>query len=287
MGDMADKRSPDETGWDSADTKRLKKELRDEAVRLRDELKAEWQRQLAIQMEEFREQGGARRRETRSPGMRGGRPHARGGREPLSRERIVDEAMAIMGSEGLDKVTMRKVAWALDTGPASIYAHIRSMSELHGHMLDRILAGLDLDDSEGSWREQLSRLLIGYTQLLLETPELARSAVAARPAGHHYLALVERLLSLLDEGGIEMARAAWGVDLLLAWATANAAEHAETDDEAAREAEWEALRTAITHAEKYPHVSALGLDLLGGTGPERSAWIIDALINGIAATPRG
>ena len=276
---MADKWSAEDIGWDPAEARRLKKELRDEAIRLRDEFKSEFQRQMADQMEELRGQRGPGR--GRAP-RRPGRP----GREPLSRERIIDEAMKIMEKEGLDKVTMRKVAWGLDTGPASIYAHVRSMSELHGHMLDRVLANLDLEDTEGTWRERIARLLNRYWTHLLANPDLARSTVTARPSGHHYLALVERLLALLDEGGVDKDQASWGVDLLLLWATAGAAEHADREDEGAREAEWEALRTAVSHADLYPHISAIGLDLVGGNGSSRSQWAIEALLNGIAGTAR-
>ena len=278
---MADRWNTGNAGWDPNEAKRLKKELRDEAMRLRDEFTSEWQRQMAEQMEEMRGQRGPAR------GPRRGAP--RGGREPLSRERIVDQAMKIMEDEGFDKVTMRKVAWGLDTGPASIYAHVQSMSELHGHMLNRMLASLELEDSEGTWRERVARLLDRYRLHLLANPGLARSAVTARPSGHHYLALVERLLALLDEGGVPMSQASWGVDLLLLWATSSAAEHAKDEDQEAaesREGEWEALRTAVEHADRYPHISALGLDLVGGDGQSRSQWAIDALLAGIASTPR-
>jgi len=40
---------------------------------------------------------------------------------PLSREWIVAETITIMRTEGLEKATMRRVAQALDTGPASLY----------------------------------------------------------------------------------------------------------------------------------------------------------------------
>jgi Tetracyclin repressor-like, C-terminal domain len=59
----------------------------------------------------------------------------------------------------------------------------------------------------------------------MDHPEFARPALAARPTGHHSLAVVERLLALLHEGGIPPGQAAWGLDLLL-WVTARAAEHA-------------------------------------------------------------
>lgn len=260
--------------WTREDTARLKQELREEATRLAETLRREWMAATA-------EQAGPRRGGSRHHGDRG----AHFGRQPLSRERIVDSAMKIMEKEGLDKVTMRKVAWDLDTGPASLYAHVRSMAELHGHMLDRILAGMDLSQTDGDWRHRLAAVLDGYVALLMKYPEFARSAITAKPSGRNYLAVVERLLALMEEGGIAMTQAAWGVDLLLLWATAGAAEHAEGDHDD-QGTEWEALRTAVSNASEFPHISALGLDLISGDGEARSAWSIQVLLNGIAATPR-
>ena len=64
-------------------------------------------------------------------------------------------------------------------------------------------------------------------------PGTGPSARAARPSGEHYLSLVETLLALLAEGGVPAAQAAWGVDVLLQFATATAAEHAGRTRDAA------------------------------------------------------
>src|ERR1700722_19173459 len=42
---------------------------------------------------------------------------------PLSKETIVDAALAIVDADGLDAMTMRRVAQHFDTGAASLYAH--------------------------------------------------------------------------------------------------------------------------------------------------------------------
>src|SRR5690606_28095546 len=56
----------------------------------------------------------------------------RGGRtrRPLSRDLIVETAQAVVRAEGLDAVSMRRVAQELGTGPASLYAHVSDKDEL-------------------------------------------------------------------------------------------------------------------------------------------------------------
>lgn len=200
----------------------------------------------------------------------------------LTREGIVAAAVAVLRAEGLRKVTMRRLAEELDTGPASLYVYVRNTAELHAAVLDELLGTVVPARDEGPWRERLEQALTGYTAMLLEYPDLARSALTARPSGPHYLNLIESLLALLEEGGTPAAQAAWGVDLLLQHATATAAEHA---DEASEE-DWDALRHAVHEASErtHPRIAALAGPLLSGPPEARLSWGIRTLINGIERT---
>jgi AcrR family transcriptional regulator len=200
----------------------------------------------------------------------------------LTREGIVAAALEVLRAEGLQKVTMRRLAQELDTGPASLYAYVRNTAELHAAVLDELLGTVGPAPAEGGWRERLERVLVAYTRMLLEHPSLARSALTARPSGPHYLNLIETLLGLLDEGGVPRDRAAWGVDLLLQHATATAAEHA---DETPQE-EWDALGRALSAVSEraHPHIAAASGLLLSGAPEARVSWAFRALISGIEHT---
>ncbi|MEU7086973.1 TetR/AcrR family transcriptional regulator [Streptomyces achromogenes] len=200
----------------------------------------------------------------------------------LTREGIVAAAVAILRAEGLRKVTMRRLAQELDTGPASLYVYVRNTDELHAAVLDELLGTVGPAPAEGGWRERLERVLTRYTAMLLEHPSLARSALTARPSGPHYLRLIETLLGLLREGGVPGAQAAWGVDLLLQHATATAAEHAGEESPAAWEATARALREAP--ATTHPHIAADPGALLSGTPEARLSWAFQTLITGIERT---
>lgn len=191
-------------------------------------------------------------------------------------------ALSILRSEGLQKVTMRRLAQELDTGPASLYVYVRNTAELHAAVLDELLGTVEAAPAEGPWRERLERVLTSYTVMLFEHPTLARSALTAWPSGPHYLNLIESLLALLDEGGVPPAQAAWGVDLLLQHCTASAAEHAD----GAPEADWDALRRALrdTSPRTHPRIAALGDALLSGSPEDRLSWALRTLITGIERT---
>jgi AcrR family transcriptional regulator len=208
----------------------------------------------------------------------------------LSQAAIIAAAVSILRDEGLEHLTMRRLASVLDTGAASLYVYFRSTAELHAAVLDELLGTVTLgaEGSGGSWADRITRVLTSYTSVLIAHATLARSALVSRPSGPNYLALVERLLRLLHEGGVADDRAAWGIDLLLLFATSLAAEHGPRERADDLPAQEEALVAALRAASRaqYPAIAAVGEDLLSGPPEARYAWGIAVLLAGIAAAPR-
>lgn len=200
---------------------------------------------------------------------------------PLSRDGIVAVALRIMREEGLEQVTMRRLAKELDTGPAALYVYVVNMAELHGALLDELLTELPTAPDGG-----LVDLLCDYTELLFRHPGLARSVLSLRPSGPRYLGLIDRVLGLLEAAGVPAGPAAWGVDVLLQHATASAAEHSTRGESADADEEVYRLATAIEEAsaDDYPNISRLRVELFSGTGGQRMRWQFAALIRGIAET---
>ncbi|WP_115944537.1 TetR/AcrR family transcriptional regulator [Amycolatopsis thermalba] len=206
----------------------------------------------------------------------------------LSRRWIIDTAVRIMRSEGLEKVTMRRLAKELDTGPASLYVYVANTAELHAAVLDAQLGQVDLaaETAGPEPRDQLVAVLTSYTLVLFEHPQLARSALVARPNGPNYLALLERVLQLLARSGAPRQQVAWGVDNLLQYATATAAEHATQEQDPNAERDWHALSRAVHEVDEstHPAIKAHLPELLTGA-EDRLTWGFHVLINGITHTP--
>lgn len=207
----------------------------------------------------------------------------------LTREGIVDAALEVLEHDGFEKLTMRRLAQDLDTGPASLYVYVGGMAEVHALLIDRLLADLDVGwTGRGAWQDRLRRLLLEYVDVLIRHPGLARSAIATWPEGPHYLDLVEFMLRLLTSGGVPARRAAWGVDVLLQQATAMAAEYGTrgSDDEQRGLA---TLRRSVQSAaaDRYPLLAGLGVEgMTGGEHSARPGWAIDALVQGITQVAR-
>lgn len=202
---------------------------------------------------------------------------------PLSRAAIIDAAMELVRREGAQKLTMRRLAAELDTGPASLYVYVRNTTDLNALLIDRHLADLDLRwDAGEPARERLFRVLSDYTHLLSRQPALAQAALVTWPEGPHYLDLLELLLRLLHDLGLDTPVAARAVDLLLQHATSSAAEwagHASDDSQ-----ELSDLESTLAAADpvRHPTLAAAGPAVFtAGSPDERSTWAVTVLLDGI------
>jgi AcrR family transcriptional regulator len=74
-------------------------------------------------------------------------------RSPLTKQRIVEAALNLIGHEGLSACNMRRLAAELDVAPMSIYYHIPSKSDLLEAVCDGALADIQLPPDDGSWEE--------------------------------------------------------------------------------------------------------------------------------------
>ncbi|MBN9620140.1 MAG: TetR/AcrR family transcriptional regulator, partial [Actinobacteria bacterium] len=95
---------------------------------------------------------------------------------------IVDAALAIVRSEGLDALSMRRVATTLDTAAGSLYVYVNGREGLVQTVFDRIIATVDLEKPSATrWRKQLESLLRRVRQALVEHPGIAAVAMIDPP----------------------------------------------------------------------------------------------------------
>ncbi|MFG1928464.1 TetR/AcrR family transcriptional regulator [Cryptosporangium sp. NPDC048952] len=120
------------------------------------------------------------------------RRHRQGG---LTIEQITKTALVIVDSEGLNALTMRRLADELGTGAASLYRHVANREELLIEAVDHVLGEVEFGTPKPTWREDFANqahllwsTLIAHPHLLpvvLRTPLLGPNAVAGREASLH------------------------------------------------------------------------------------------------------
>ena len=221
------------------------------------------------------------------PPIRSRSTRARPAKAPLSEEVILDTAMRILREEGLDAVTMRRLATELDTGPASLYVYIRSRDELLNALLDRVGAMVPLQEPDPAcWREQIHRMVRGILEVMEEHRGIARVAVANVPTGENSLRFADNLAAVLLAGGVTPRDAAWACDILPLITVASAVETAtyqERGDERVEVAGELAEVFTTLPSDRYPHLARLGEHLVSGDGDERFRFAIDTFLDGLVA----
>ncbi len=186
-------------------------------------------------------------------------------------------ALELMSSER--DLSLRRIAAKLQTGPASLYAYYANTTELYADVVDRLFGSASSENNFSESPLTITALLWSYSCLLVRYPQLARSAVVLRPSGKSYLKFVDQLLKMLLDGGASKRQAAWGVDLLLLYATSIAAEHSYDHRDSVK-----AFNAALSrHPLSYPNISCVGSALMDGSPRQRFDWAVGMLLSGIMA----
>ena len=218
------------------------------------------------------------------------RPAARRGRVPISRRRIVDAALGAIAAIGYDRLTMRTVADALDTGPASLYAHVRNKAQLGDLLVGELCSRIDLPEPDPArWQEQFLDVCGQLRDQLLQYPGIAQAALAVVPADLAVLRVGEALFAFLLAGGVSAQDAAWTSDAAFLYITAYCLEasvaerqgedvHGEVVDRAEI-----AERLKMLPVEQFPNTVAFARELTAGEGHDRFDHTLRLMMRGLSS----
>ena len=205
---------------------------------------------------------------------------------PLSEDAVVDAALAILKSDGLDAVTMRRVAAALDTGAASLYVYVSGREGLLQAMLDRVTGTVELEPPDPSrWRAQLHSLLRRLHHALVAHPGIAAMSLADSPTTGAVLQLTENLLGVLLAGGLDPQDAAWACDILVSLVTATAREDdvrhpgGPSDEGDRRQRVYQTF--VDLPPDRFPLLTAHAAQMVAGDSDERFRFAIDVVVDGV------
>jgi len=215
-------------------------------------------------------------------------------KQPLTTERIVDAAMELMRREGYDAVSMRSLARELDTGPASLYAHVENRDELDQHIIERISSQIELPEPDPErWDEQLKELMRETLRIFREHPGSARAAIGMIPTMDSTMRVANGMMAIALAGGVSPQAAAWFCDLgslyvgtiayeESVWVARENSTHAgEQPDHAALDEQLREVMESL--ADRFPLVHQYAAEMTAGDGDERFEFGLDVLIAGLAA----
>jgi len=190
-----------------------------------------------------------------------------GPRQGLSIERVVATATQVADSEGLDAVTMRRVAKALGVAPMTLYTYVPGKAELLDLMLDAAYKSMArLDTSGQPWRQRLSAIAEENKALFESHPWAATVSTVRPPLGPGMMAKYEHELLALEGLGLDDVTMDASLTYLLgfvqAWARAAADARAVQHNSAMDDNEWWAtsgpLLARVLDETAYPIAARVG-----------------------------
>jgi AcrR family transcriptional regulator len=195
----------------------------------------------------------------RSPNKKGataGASIARAGLAPLSREAIVAAAIKLADREGLEAVSLRNVASALDAGPMRLYGHVDGKEALLQLMVDAVYGELERP-VHGDWREALRSIAWSLRTAATRHPWFI-GLLGGRPnLGENAFAYMEACLAAVGFANIDYTLAA----LRLVRAYAIGAIQTEASDLASgqsreqwQDASWTRVQ-ALLETGRYPNMA--------------------------------
>jgi AcrR family transcriptional regulator len=127
----------------------------------------------------------------------------------LSKAAVADRGLALADAEGLDGLTIRRLAADLGVTPMALYWHFRSKEELLDGLADQIWAEIDTDvDTSAGWVDQLRALLSSLVQVLRRHPSAAELLIAGEKRNSEAaLQASEAALAVLHRGGFTAEQA--------------------------------------------------------------------------------
>ncbi|WP_246148154.1 TetR/AcrR family transcriptional regulator [Nonomuraea turkmeniaca] len=210
----------------------------------------------------------------------------------LTAQAIAERALEIGDTEGLDAVTIRRLATDLGVTPMALYWHYKNKEQLIVGMADHLIAGFAPKPADDRpWREQLRDLAEGLIRTLRAHPCAKNVIEQIDPiAVPNFLAVWDQALGLARSAGFDVEESCLITKYLLqsAIAIADAPSHSRMAKVTAEQVRAKRLGLQSLPAEKYPFLVEMATPLVEGMNPALyDTFGVDLVLAGIEQLAAG
>jgi AcrR family transcriptional regulator len=138
-----------------------------------------------------------------------------GTRSRTSREELVGTAVSLVDREGIDALTIRRLAAECGVTPMAVYRHVRDKNELLDLVVEAVVSGLSDLKLRGSWRTKAITLFGEFRRLMLDHPGVATVFVGRPTPTPAVLHITDLALGIVHEAGFRGADAVRAFDALV------------------------------------------------------------------------
>ncbi len=183
---------------------------------------------------------------------------------PLTRGRIVSEAMRLLDAEGIDALSMRRLGALLNSGATSIYTHVANKDELIELVVDAAYGEMAVPDpaDPAGWRVGAAACARNLRALILRHPWIVSvlGETGLAYLGPNMMALAEGMLGLFETAGLPSDEADLAMSTLVAYVIGRCASEVAWLQAVSRsgedEREWvrRLWPSAVRAAQPYPRL---------------------------------
>jgi AcrR family transcriptional regulator len=211
-------------------------------------------------------------------------------RTQLTRERVMAAAIELADRDGIESISMRKLAQELGVEAMSLYTHVRSKSDLLAGMADTVISQIPVSAEGTDWKASLRQLALAARSVMLRHPWAPRTVEAQAAPGPAALHYVNAVLGILREGGFSIAQTHHALHILgsrlLGFTQALFDDSGDLEPEAAT-----ALASALGASHPYVVEMALAVTHGGALGrcddDAEFTFALDFILDGLARLHSG
>jgi AcrR family transcriptional regulator len=125
-------------------------------------------------------------------------------RVPLTRERVLTTAVALADRGGIESLSMRKLAQALDVVPMALYRHVANKDELLNALVDVVVAEIDPPIDGADWKTALRARILSARRALLGHPWASRLMESRTTPTPVVLGYMDSMIGMFRTGGFSL-----------------------------------------------------------------------------------
>lgn len=208
----------------------------------------------------------------------------------------LDVAQDLLDEGGADTASVRGIARRLGVAPNAIYTYFPNKAALLEALVERLLGDVDRQvfAAKGrSWRDRAQAVALELRTHLKAHPGAVELILGSRLDGSEALTLIEQILELFVEAGLDPSSAARAAHVLLSYVLGTMALEVADLREASRPLSEEdriaARRRSLADApaDRYPHTSAAADVMARRNSTEQYLWGLHRILDGITTAPGG
>ena len=123
---------------------------------------------------------------------------------PLSKERVLDAAVALADAQGVEGLSMRKLAQELGVVPMALYKHVANKDELLDGMVDLVVGEIDPPAGGTDWKTAMRRRVLSARGALLRHPWASRVMESRTSPTPAVLAYMDSMIGMFRAGGFSI-----------------------------------------------------------------------------------